>query len=59
MTTSVNDGIFVNNDLLFENLQKLVHMIAKARSKSLQSFNAKIFDGDMTSSYFDVMSDNL
>ena len=55
--TPVKDGISVNHDLLYENSQKLVQMIAIRRSKSLQS-NTDIFDGDMTSSNFVVMLNN-
>ena len=58
--TSANDGISVNHNLIYENSQ-LVKMIAITRLKKSTKFqsNTEIFDGDMTSSYFDVILDNL
>ena len=56
----LNDGIFVNHDLLYEKLVKIGtddRYNSVKKSTKFQS-NADIFDGDMTSSNFDVMSDN-
>ena len=58
--TSVNSGISVNCDLLYENSQKLVQVIAARwrRSANFQR-NSKIFNRDMTLSNSDFMKDYL
>ena len=60
--TSVNGGISVNHDLLYKKLQKII--ITDDRRNKVKKFtkfqsNVAINDGDMTSSKFDVMSDNF
>ena len=54
--TYANDGISLNHDLLFENSQIMVQKIAATSSKFQR--NTDIFDGDMTSFKFEVLSDN-
>ena len=57
----MNHGISVNHDLLYGKLVKIGTNYCYTKVKKSTKFqsNADIFDGDMTSSNFDVMSDIL